>query len=250
MVSLHIQTDGLVIKEQNVGESDRLITVLTSKYGVIRAFVRGAKSVKSKLLSGTQLLSYSDFTFYKGKDAYTVDTATAKNVFFDLRRDIESLSIAFYLAELFGELAPENDDSEELLRLLLNSVYLLSKGQVDRRLVKCVAEFRALSISGYMPNLIACEKCGEFEAEVMYFDINTGALLCDNCNSAKSGIPLGFSTVTAMRHIIYSEPKKIFDFTLKEPALLQLSVVTEGFAVSQTGKNYKTLDFYKSLASV
>ena len=42
---MHIETDGLVIKEQNVGESDRLITVLTSKYGLIRAFASGVKNV-------------------------------------------------------------------------------------------------------------------------------------------------------------------------------------------------------------
>lgn len=37
---MNIETDGLVIKTQKIGETDTLITVLTSKYGLIRAFVR------------------------------------------------------------------------------------------------------------------------------------------------------------------------------------------------------------------
>ena len=247
---LHVETDGLVIKEQNVGESDRLITILTSKYGVIRAFVRGGKSVKSKLLSGTQLLAYSDFTFFKGRDSYTVDGAIPKNVFFDLRSDIDSLSIAFYLAELCGELAPENDDSDEILRLLLNSVHLLTTKKADRLLVKSVAELRAMSISGYMPNLVACDGCGEFEAEMVYFNLQHGDFRCPDCNQGRIGIPIGVSTLTAMRHIIYSEPKKIFDFTLKDAALNELSLVTEKFTLEQTGKHFKTLDFYKSLSQI
>ncbi|MDD6808378.1 MAG: DNA repair protein RecO [Oscillospiraceae bacterium] len=244
---MHIETDGLVIREQNVGESDRLITVLTSKYGVIKAFVHGAKSMKSKLLSGTQLLCYSDFTFFRGRDAYTVDSANAKNVFFELRSDIYSLSIALYLAELAGELAPEMDDADELLRLTLNSIYLLSKGKKDRRLIKSVAELRAMSISGFMPNLVACDSCGEFKSDVFFFSIQHGNILCQNCNNGRPGVPLSFSTVTAMRHIVFSEPKKIFDFELTETAQNELSAITENFTLEQTGKHFKTLDFYKSL---
>ena len=41
-------TDALVIKEMSVGESDRLVTLFTRDYGLIRAFAAGAKSVRSK----------------------------------------------------------------------------------------------------------------------------------------------------------------------------------------------------------
>lgn len=267
---MHIETDGLVIKEQNVGESDRLITVLTGQYGVIRAFVSGGKTIKNRNLAGTQLLAYSDFTFYEGRESYNVNHATEREVFFDLRSDIENLSLAFYLAELFGELAPESAKCEELLKLLLNSIYLLSKKKCDPKIVKSVAELRSLSISGYMPSLIACRECGEYESDLFYFSIKNGDLCCRSCMGNKSGTadgisvpqssrefsglgldvsqyPMSYSAVTAMRHIIYSEPKKVFDFTLSPSALSELSVATEKFALFQTGRNYNTLDFYKSL---
>ena len=41
-----IETDGLVIREKAVGESDRLVTVLTREEGVLRAFARRAKRLK------------------------------------------------------------------------------------------------------------------------------------------------------------------------------------------------------------
>lgn len=283
---MHIETDGLVIREQNVGESDRLITILTGKYGLVRAFVNGAKTIKNKNLAGTQLLAYSDFVLYQGKDAYTVNHASEKEIFFELRSDIDNLSLAFYLAELFSELAPESAECEELLRLLLNSIYLLSKKKCDSLIVKSVAELRSLSISGYMPDLVACQECGTFESDMFYFSIRNGSLCCRSCaggsgagedgsstddmhvslcsglpsgmpSSSKefkslgidlSRMPLSYSTVTAMRHIIYSEPKKVFDFTLQPNALADLSSVTERFALEKTGRTYSTLDFYKSLS--
>ena len=42
------KTKGLVIKEQTVGESDRLVTLLTADYGLVNAFVRGAKQLKNR----------------------------------------------------------------------------------------------------------------------------------------------------------------------------------------------------------
>ena len=35
---MQINTDGLVIMERTVGESDRLVTLLTREEGIIRAF--------------------------------------------------------------------------------------------------------------------------------------------------------------------------------------------------------------------
>ncbi len=267
---MHIETDGLVIKEQNVGESDRLITVLTSKYGLVRAFVNGAKTIKNKNLAGTQLLAYSDFVFYQGREAFSVNSASEREVFFELRSDIDNLSIALYLAELYGELTPEGSECDELLRLLLNSIYLLSKKKCDPLIVKSVAELRGLGLYGYQPDLVACKECGSFESDVFYFSIKNGDLHCKNCvvgddscdatpGSSKefahmgldvSQIPISYSTVTAMRHIIYSESKKVFDFNLLPTSLSELSGVTERFVLEKTGRTYKTLDFYKSLKNL
>ena len=245
---MHIETSGLVIKEQAVGESDRLITVLTAEYGLIRAFVRRAKNVKSNLVSSTQLLSYSDFVFYKTKNSYTVDSAHAKNVFFGLREDIDALSISFYLAELFGELAPENAEASELLSLLLNSLYLMSEKKRDVKLVKAVAELRGLSDAGYMPNLVACQNCGEYETDMMYFNPSSGTLTCQNCGDPSSGLLMSLSAITAMRYIVFSEKQKIFNFSLEKAPMEELSEAVERFALAQTGRHFKTLDFYKSLA--
>ena len=39
---MRIETDGLVIREQTVGESDRLVTLLTRSAGILRGFARQA----------------------------------------------------------------------------------------------------------------------------------------------------------------------------------------------------------------
>ncbi len=244
---MHIKTDGLVIKEQNIGEADRLITILTRESGLIRAFVRGAKNIKSKNLSSTQLLCYSHFTIYRTKDSYIVDNAEPIEVFFDLRNDIENLSLALYFAEVAAELSPQEDDAQEFLRLLLNSLHLLCKKKRNPVIIKSAFELRMLSAAGYMPDLLACCECGAFESDTMYFNIQNGTLSCFECKNSEGETKLSKGVVSAMRYIIYSYFEKLFDFTLSDVGAKELSYVCEKYLIVQTQRKFKTLDFYYNI---
>ena len=246
---MNIKTDGIILKETMTGEQDRLVTVLTRSNGVIKAFVNGARNPKNKNVSTTGLLCYSDLFINKTqKGVYVIREATAKEMFFSLRDDIVNLSLAQYFAELTYELAPREEDSSEFLSLILNSLYLLSKGKRSRKIIKSVIELRMLSIAGYMPEIAYCQNCAAFESDVMYFSPYTGELYCELCKGTQKLTRLGLGTVTAMRHICLSDSDKIFNFKLPEEGLSALSDVTERYLINITSRKYKTLAFYKTMA--
>ena len=247
---MKLNTKGLILKEQNIGEQDKLVTVLTADLGVVKAFVRGAKSVKSKKQSATGLLCYSNLSLYNGKDSYIIDEAECIEVFFGLRSDIEKLALAQYFAELGCGLAPEHSNAEEYLRVVLNSLYMVSNSKKPDLQVKAITELRLLSLSGYMPNLVACERCGEFETEKMYFDIEHGLLYCENCANEDAPLELELNVVSAMRHIVFSKLERLYAFGLNDEQLRDLSYVTETYLKSKTERKYKTLDFYNSLRKI
>lgn len=244
---MRLNTKGLILKEQNIGELDKLVTVLTADMGIIKAFVRGAKSVKSKKQSATGLLCYSNLSLYNGKDSYIIDEAQCIEIFFGLRNDIEKLALAQYFAELSCELAPQETDANEYLRVVLNSLYMLSTSKRPDLQIKAITELRLLSLSGYMPNLVACERCGEYETPTMYFDMEHGLLYCENCARADVPLALGLDTLNAMRHIVFSKLEKLYNFKMNEAGLQDLSYVTEAYLRVKTERKYKTLDFYNSL---
>lgn len=238
-----IQTKAIVIKENNVGETDRLVTLLTEKAGVIRAFARGARSVKSKALSATRLFCYSQMSIWASSDKYVIREAEPKEVFFGLRNDISKIALAQYFAQLLIELAPSEENADDYLKLILNCLHFLEKGAKPAAQLKSIFELRLLSMAGYMPALEACAKCGTFESKQMYFVPRTGELFCDNCHIG--GVPLSISVVSAMRYIIYSDFKKVFSFELTDDALKELEKISESFLLEQTDKKFTTLDFYK-----
>lgn len=242
---MQLKTKGLIIREQTVGENDRLVTLLTEEQGVLRAFVRGAKKMSSKL-SATSLFCYCDFSLYHSKDVYIIDEALPIEVFFDLRKDIVSLALAQYFAQLTFEFADENQNSKDFLRLILNALHLLCKGIKPYAKIKATVELRCLSIGGYMPNLLGCADCGKYENDIMFFDIQTGCFYCDECNKT-GGIPVNNGVFTAIRFICLSDIQKAFFFTLNEESMAVLADVSERYLFSRANRGFNTLTFYKTL---
>ncbi len=247
---MQISTEGVVLRARDVDEADRVLTILTKERGVVSAFANGSKRMKSKLMASTQTFAYSRFQLYKGKDHYTVDSAEPITVFYGIRNDVDRLALAGYLCELAQCLAPEEDEAEGFLRLLLNCLHFLDKGSREPIMVKALFELRALSMAGYMPNLVGCDVCGCFESEKMFFYINSAKLVCLPCAKppfSEQVIELTISVLSAMRYIIYSEFDKLFAFTLTQPSLGLLARVIETYTLCRIGHSFKTLEFIKSL---
>ena len=243
---MRLNTDGLIIREQQTGEADRLVTVLTRDMGVIKAFVRGARSIKSRSLSATQLLGYSRFSIFMNRDTYTIDEAEPIEVFFGIRSDFARTSLAMYFCELICELSPEGADSPELLSLALNTMYMLANNKIPVHQLKAVFELRILSLTGYMPNLLGCCECEKYADDTMFFDIEASQLYCSACSKPQQSYMLGIGTVTAMRHICLSDPQKIFSFKLSNAGLKELADIAERYLLATTQRRYKSLELYKS----
>ena len=239
----------MIIKEQNIGERDRLVWVLTESHGVLRAFARGAKNIKSPKCAGTGLLSYAALTVFEGRDSYSIDEAEALEQFIGLRGDIVNMSLAQYFCELCLHLCPTGQEAHEHLRLALNSLFLLSRGKRSAIQIKICFEMRLITLCGYMPDLVMCAGCGVYEAPVMVFVPHTGKLYCAAC-ADKHGIQgarLPIAAVTALRHTVYADFEKLYSFELKEELLDPLSLASERYVAYMTQKDYPTLQFYKSM---
>lgn len=245
---MKIQTKGLILTEQSIGESDKLVTVLTESDGIIRCFAKNAKNIKSTLCVGTQSLCYSRLSIFRGRDKYIIDQAEPLSVFYQLRLDIERLALAQYFCELLINIVPEGSEAKPYLRLALNSLYFVANEKRPLPLIKAVFELRLLSLAGFMPNLVCCDRCKIYESKLMYFSRAEGILLCDSCYKGEENyLPLSIGALTSMRHSIYAEFEKIFSFSVTGTALQEFSNTSEQYLLYTVGRNFASLDFYNTM---
>ena len=113
--------EGLVLRETEYRDTDKLLTVLTRDAGKITLKARGVRSNRSKLKGACQILTYSEFTVndaFHGQ--YSIMEATSKQMFPGLRSDLELLSLASYFAQVAECVCQEDFSTPELLSLTLN----------------------------------------------------------------------------------------------------------------------------------
>ncbi|MCQ2463527.1 MAG: DNA repair protein RecO, partial [Clostridia bacterium] len=239
----------IVIRESYTGESDRIITVLTRDAGVIRSFAKGARGIKSSTLSSTRLLAYSSFIFHKSeKGIFTVKSAVGREMFYPLREDITKLALSQYFAQLVYEFSPDETESEQALRLILNSIYFLIGEKRPQQLIKSILELKMVSMAGYMPAVDTCSRCGAaYTQKPLYFSAAHGECFCKEHLPPAKAVPLPPGVIGAMNHIFYSDMEKLFALNVSGNTLEILSEVSEDYLLKNTGRKFSALDFYKSV---
>ncbi|MGL6023445.1 MAG: DNA repair protein RecO, partial [Cetobacterium sp.] len=71
---IFLETKGLIIKKSDFGEGSRIITVFSETFGKIDFLIRGIKKSKKRDQSSVDLLTLSNFTFYKKGDKFILNT--------------------------------------------------------------------------------------------------------------------------------------------------------------------------------
>ena len=250
--------DGIVIGRREIGENSCFIDILTDEQGVVEATAHGAKKINSNLLSSAALFSYSTFCLNKTKLRYTVNSAKPKFGFHELGSDIGKLALASYFAQAVKYCTPSEQVQAEhsrdsVVRFFAIALYEILHAVESHSLnaVKSAFELRYSSMLGFVPNLVACDNCGEYDCgRGMYFLPRKAMLLCANCiNPEYEGehIKLFPETLFAMRCAVFSPLERCFKFTVSGDAEKQLSAITEDYFLYRTERSFTALEYYKGL---
>lgn len=239
---------GIVIREINTGEADKIITVLTAEEGKISIAAKNARRPKSSLSAGTQLLCFSDYMLFKGKELYNMSCCEVLEPNYEIRNDIVKLTYCSHILELIQDNVQEGEPSQRILQLLLNTLYVIAKTDKSLELVTRVFELRLMALLGYEPHVACCINCNKTEDENMYFDLDNSGLVCGECvNPGGRVISLQPGTVKALKYIMYINPQKLFSFSLSIESIHELGILSKKYIKEHLGKEYNKLDYLKYL---
>ena len=233
-----IKTKGIVIAQSNMGDNDKMITILTPDLGKIGCAAKGARNPKSALMAGTQFLCFANFVIYKGVNSYRINSTEPIEIFYNIRLDIDKLEYASRVMRIVKDVTKENESSYRVLQLVLNTIYMISESDKDLELVLAIFKIRLLSIIGFRPIVEQCTNCGE-KKHLYYFSFKNNGLKCDKCGiQDKGAIEISESTQKALKFIIWAEPKKVFSFEISDENIEQLKLVSKIYLNNCLEKEY------------
>ena len=239
-------TCGLVLRETDTRDADKILTVLTPDRGKLAVIARGARRKGSRVAAACQLLAYSEMTLYEKGRWTMLDAADTIELFDGLRQDLTALSLAAYFAELTE--AVSDGSGGDVLPLLLNALYALSALKKPPQLVKPAFQFRLMALAGYEPMADGCALCGAPQPENPMLDVVHGVVHCGRCRE-KGGLslPLTASGLAALRYVLYGDPRRLYSFSLPPEGLRALNHAADAYVSAQLERSFRTLDYYKTI---
>lgn len=245
-----LRVKGIVIRENNTGEADKIITILSNTHGKISCYVKGARRTKSRFLASSQYLSYSEFFIYKTNDMYSVSSCELIESFYELRNDIIKLTYTAHLTDLLIDVLQEEQPAAKVLQLFLNSLYLISKTNKSIELIVRIFELRLLVLLGFAPYVKDCVKCGSKDLEKVFFDFSRCGFLCNDCVCKNDNIlKIGSGTAKTIRHIVYSNINDLFKFDVSESILNELKQILKKYLKDRLEKEYTKLEYLKNITN-
>lgn len=249
---------GVVVSSVDVGERDRLITILTAEEGLITMLAPSARIPKSRLMSPTQLFAYSTFSVTERGERLILKEAQVIDTFYALREGLEKAALASYIAEIVSYTGTEQPDVT-LLRLVLNTLFAIARELYPLQQIKAAFELRYATEIGFMPDVEGCSICGGIPHGAV-LHIERGHLVCEDCRGSleesllREETPheaqialLSEGAIAAIRYITHAPIEKLFSFKLEENDLRLLGMAAEDYLLYHTDHTYTSLEFYKQV---
>ncbi len=242
------KVNGIVLRSAPFKESSAVLTLLTAERGKMAVVAQGVRKVKKSGLYA-QPFSYSEFVLSESKGLPVCRSADLKETFYGLREDMDRLAIGQYLLETSLLVGEDVNDGGDFLKLLLNSLYLLSRKEsgISPAVVKTVYELKFAYLCGYGADPEFCSDCGK---EAVYWSFEEG-FLCADCAANTFAVihPLSPAVKKALRHILTTDGKSSYSFQMSEKAFGDLSTLSEKYLEAKTETRFRALDFISKLGS-
>jgi DNA repair protein RecO (recombination protein O) len=148
---------GINLKSVPIGEFDRLVTILTKEFGLIRVVAPGSRKHQSSLRGRSGLFVVNQLLIVKGRSLDKIIQADSLESYAGLSQDLRKLTASQYLAELVLRQALSDQPQDELfssLRDHLNRLEALPGSATLSCLVHAIFHF--LTLAGVAPRVHAC----------------------------------------------------------------------------------------------
>ncbi|UAL51073.1 DNA repair protein RecO [Metabacillus dongyingensis] len=241
--------EGIVIRTNDYGETNKIVTIYTRELGKVGVMARGAKKPNSRLTSSTQLFTYGYFLFQKSSGLGGLQQGETISSMRGIREDIFLTAYASYTAELLDKSTEQNEPNPFLFELFNQTLQLLNEG-VDPDVLLYIFEMKIVNVLGLYPQLDSCVNCSSKDG-TFHFSIRENGFICHRCFEVDPyRLPISQATAKLLRLFYYFDLERLGKVTVKPETKAELKLVIDSYYSEYSGiflKSKKFLDQMESL---
>ena len=175
-------TDAIVLSRFDLGEADRVLTLITPEFGKLKAIAKGVRRTTSRLGGSLEPFAELNVGLARGRTFDIVTEVRVGHAWLHLRDRLESTATAWYLAELADRSLEERHEAEALYALLRRAYELLDAGMAPGRVARWY-EMHLADELGQRPEVDRCVECDRMldAGESYRWVPPLGGVLCGRC---------------------------------------------------------------------
>ena len=190
---------GIVLRSIKLGETDRIVTVLTQGHGKVRAVAKGVRRPGSRFGARLEPTTHLAFQCYRGRELDVITQVETIDANRALREHYGCLTHAISMLEATDQVAQEREVNVALYRMLAGALRTLAAA--PNPLVSGAFFWKLLSLEGFHPLLDECARCGAADTRFVAFDLHDGGVLCETCGRL-GGRRIDAATLALVRRIL------------------------------------------------
>lgn len=243
------RTPAIILKRFDLGEADRLLTILTPHHGKLEVVAKGARKLTSTKTGHVELFTRADMLIHRGRELGIVVQAEMTAAYLPLRDDLTLGAYAAYAAELLDRFTTPGDDDLTRLFTLLDETLNRLCSDADPRLVLRYYELHLLDQVGFRPELNECVIGHEpVQPEDQFFSYAEGGVVCPrDAARGTSFAPLPLLTLKLLRHMQRSPFAAVKGLSVNAKLHDDLERVLQGCITYNLERRLQSADFIRRL---
>lgn len=238
--------EGIVLKTQDYGETNKIVTLYSREGGKITAMARGAKKPASRLAAITQPFTHGSFLIQQGRGMGTMQQGEQVESYRHIREDIEATAYASFIVELIDRAVEERTSQPSIFNLLQQALHAIAE-QYDPEAIALFVEWKMLPVTGIYPTLHQCANCGATDGEFA-FSFQQIGFLCHRCFEVDRYIIRLSPAQVKLIRTFYTVPiEQVGKLTLKKETKTFIKKIVRTIYEEQTGIRLKSRSFIDQL---
>lgn len=238
--------EGIIIRTNDYGETNKIVTLYTREWGKIGVMARGAKKPSSRLAAITQIFTYGQFLVQKTSGLGVLQQGGTISTFRSIREDIFLTAYASYVIELTDKCTEEKRSNPFLFEMLFQTLNYLNEGY-DPDILLYIYELKMLPLLGLYPRLNECTICKSTEGEFA-FSIREGGLLCHRCYDKEPyHIKVSQATIRLLRLFYFFDLSRLGTIAVKDATKKEIKLVIDAYYEEYSGLFLKSKRFLDQL---
>ena len=245
-----VKTKGIIIKRINLGEADKILTILTADRGKIRAIAKGMRRTQAKLGGFLELFRYNEYLLAEGRNLDVITGASTIESFRQISLNLRKIGLAYYVAEIIDRLVEETQEANQIFELVYSVFREINSTKLPLDFIRSFFEFNMLSALGFKPELNKCIVCEKLidPTQRFGFSIMLGGLVDnDHLFNDPHAIILDQSTAEVLCAMVNAPLKHFYQCKNLPEVIPQIAKISVDFLEYMLEKNLHSKEFLEEV---